>query len=190
VELQQDVDTLYCRNPRTQLNLLTSTGDWSCERHPRNGKDGARGDESSIQNRYESVKHVGILKIRKGPWFTKKADSDRFLLMHSATLLQGAERAFTEDTERKNIAVQISVAVGFDDAKEYDPRTPDDVVDFLIYLGSVTNANSTDTTVLEKWEKSKDADLAFSRKKQSMKWTLALVRKGRATSVLSTHATV
>ena len=76
--------------------------------------------QASVQQRQKSVESIGVIQdVRGGAWLQQAADvnSRKYLSLHWATLLQGAERAYKADPQRKNSNVQTSVAQGLRRAK-------------------------------------------------------------------------
>ena len=86
---------------------------------------------------------------------------DVYYLLHWATLLEGARRAYAADTNRENSAVQFSVRQGIPRCKEYDSRTPPDVVAFLVEVANRVNENATAATLVEKWQRTVGSYIGF-----------------------------
>ena len=124
----------------SNVSLVTNEGTWAINRHPLN----ARGDLASVLERQNSVEQVGIIRdVRGGAWLVQdEAPSvhDRFSTLHWATLVEGAERAWMNDTLKQNQCVQATVASGLTRTKVYSRRTPIDALKFLIDLGNQFNA--------------------------------------------------
>ena len=170
-EIQIFVDHNYCLDHDAQVSLVTKHGQWATRRHRLND----RGDESSIQARQKSVETVGILQdLRGGPFLVKAPDAsvnDEYEVVHWATLLEGAERAWRADKHKTNKAVQMSMLEGLNHCKIYSQRTPDDVIIFLKSTGNLLNSEVTETTFLEVWRETPRVEAAWARRKTAMGWT-------------------
>ena len=68
-------------------------------------------------------------------------------VVHWATLLEGAERAWRADRHKTNKAVQMSVLGGLSHCKTYSQRTPDDVIIFLKGTSNLLNSEVTETHI-------------------------------------------
>ena len=170
-ELLAQVDRDYLNLVDAHVPLVATDGAWTVQRHELN----ARGDEASILQRQKSIEQVGIIRdIRGGPWLVQDPDPrvhDRFLALHWATLIQGAERAFAADAGKTNRCVQTSVDQGLSRCKIYSRRMPSDVCRFLIDLGNAFNEAATNTTILEKWRCTALIEPQWSQKRKSMNWS-------------------
>ena len=177
-ELQLVIDQTYRIPHSGHIDLVGPDGEWTTRRHHLND----RGDESSILHRQKSVEEVGILGgIRSGPWLIPLQLGSRIVysVLHWATLLEGAERAYTNDPLKSNKALQLSVQEGLGDCKVFHPQCPDDVIRWLVDLGNSVNAESTVTTLLQVFRSTNDIEAGWKRKKQSCGWTTTSVGQSK-----------
>jgi hypothetical protein len=173
VEMLALVDVIYLEDGDATIALVDERDRWTSKRHPLN----SRGDEDSEQQREDGVDKVGILDIRKGPWYIDAAaDSDdaameaNILLLHWGNLLAGARRSYVKDKKRENKAVQLSVRAGVKHSKRYSRQTPNDVLMFLVDTGNITNDSNTPTTFIEHYRATRGHEQAWSKKKIAMGW--------------------
>ena len=87
------------------------------------------------------------------------------IILHWATLLQGAMLAWEEDESRSNSVVQISVAAGLANCKIFHKRTPPYIVRYLVDLGNSMNLETSGTTFLEVLKSVEQVEAAWSKKK-------------------------
>lgn len=163
-----DIGNLYRVDGRQHLDFVDNDGNWATCRGAQNGADMGRGDESSTLDSEKSVESVGVLQVRKVAWYRRcgSAPAPNVHLFHCSTLLSGAHRAWVEDKDKKRNAVELSIHMGCDDCNEYDTRTPDDAVVFLVHLATQTISNQAWATSVQKWQATKEAEATFTREKQ------------------------
>ncbi|CAK0797438.1 unnamed protein product [Prorocentrum cordatum] len=177
LELLGMCEQLYCENADCRLSLVDETGLWTTDRHPLNAE--GRGDEDSVSQREESVTKIGIIDIRKGPWYMKCPEhmkrevrpGTQYLLFHWGTLLEGARRAFAKDGQKKNRTVQLSVMNGVKACKEFNIRMPKDAIRFLINVGNLVNDQQTPKTFVEILESTDSIEMAWTKKKNANNWS-------------------
>ena len=167
------------------MALLDEQGRCTTHRHPVND----RGDESTEANRERCVSEVGIVPARGGPWVVavdkSKPGMDTFpagvqyLVLHWASLLAGARRAYFNDKERKNRVVQLTVREGVSECKYYNPKTPGFVLKFLVHMGNIVNMAVTGITVLQVWRSTADCEQGFQQMRTKYKWETGNLPKSK-----------
>ena len=137
----------------------------------------SKGDESTINERQRSVEEVGIVDgIRGGAWLICNDDlQGPYLVIHWASLLEGAERAYKADPNKNNLVVQLTVQKGLKSVRVYHRRTPKDVIIYLKDLANRFNAQATSTTMLEVLRQIPNIESSWQRRKELMCWTVASV---------------
>ena len=170
LEIQEAIDTLFLLSEHDTSPYATKDGQWIHIRH----EDNDRGDESTVDEREQSVWRVGVLEgIRRGPWRVQHEDlaTPRYKLLHWASLNEGVRRCSLRDTSCSNRAVQHTLKLGLTDIKTYHRKTPRRARRFLVMLGNRPNAEAQGVTILQAYRIIPEAEAMWQRRKQEMGWT-------------------
>ena len=104
------------------------------------------------------------------------------MVIHWASLPEGAERAWKADGQMQNLVVQLIVKKGLKGVRVYHRRTPNDVIIYLKDLCNRFNAQATSTTILEVLRQVPNLESSWQRRKDLMRWTIASVGQSNVES--------
>ena len=105
-EYTQFIDYHFLKDGDYTLRVITASGTWACKRDKYND----RGDKSSIMRRAKSIRDVGFLMTHRGGPFVFDSGTTKgmFDVGHWATLLEGAEMVWKENSNHKNLQTLLS----------------------------------------------------------------------------------
>ena len=95
-----------------------------------------------------------------------------YWVLHWASLLAGARRAWIRDKKKENACVQLSIKQGLSNVKVFHMKTPAIICIYLKDLGNTFNDAATRVTFLEVVRSVENCEAGWIRKKTVMSWTV------------------